>query len=397
MREPRPITRIEVSEGNKKLRIVLIIVLLVIGAVSLTAGIMSLLNKDTGWQAVEVPSAEPNGSSEFIFQYNFTGTGAQATALHKQISAVYTEGLTKTYQVFKSEEAASGNLADVNAHVNEAVTVDPLLYTAFQKLQDTRYHYLAPVYAHYDNVIFSTSEEYLEEVDPRVSKDAKAHVAQIAAFAADEAAIRLELLENNQVKLYVSQEYLEFARENEIVKFVDLHYMANAFIIDYLADTMEQNGFTRGFLVSTDGYTRNLDSTEIYSMSLFDRVGDTVYPAGVMHYRGPVSMVLLKDYPVNSTDTFYRASGDHVVFPYADPADGMYKASTPTLLSYSYAMGCADVLLKMLPSFTGEEFVVPEGIASVWCENRTIWYNDAEITIDRLLDKDGIRYTAQKQ
>lgn len=397
MREPKPIKRIEVSEGNHTLRIVLVVVLLVIGAVALTAGFTGLLQKDTGWQTVEGPVTEDAGAADFLFQYNFSGTGAQATALHKQISAVYSEALVKTYQVFKSEELGAGNLADVNAHVNQEISVDPLLYRAFEKLQNTRYHYLAPVYAHYDNVIYSTSDEYLEDVDPRINAQAREYVARIAAFAADPVAVNLELLGDNRVKLHVSEEYQAFARENEITKFIHLHYMVNAFIIDYLADTMMQNGYTNGFLVSSDGYTRNLDRTRGYSMNLYDRVGDTVYLAGVLQYRGPVSMVLLKDFPVNPTDACYRQSGDHVVFPYADPTDGMYKASVSNLLSYSYELGCADVLLKMLPGFAAEEFLLPQGVFSIWCEDRTICYNDEYAEITQLLDQDGVVYTAQKK
>jgi hypothetical protein len=397
MREPRPIKRVELSEQNKKLRLIAAIALFVIGVFGITFGITRALNQDTGWQRVQVEPQERNCSDQFVLQYNFSGTGAQATALHKQISAVYAEALAKTHQVFKSEEAASGNLADVNTHINQEITVDSLLYQAFEKLQNTRYHYLAPVYAHYDNVIFSTSDEYLEDVDPRINAQAREYVAQIADFAADPDAVSLELLGNNRVKLHVSDEYMAFARENEITKFIDLHYMANAFIIDYLADTMVQNGFTKGFLVSTDGYTRNLDKDQDYSMNLYDRVGDTVYPAGVLQYRGPVSMVLLKDFPVNPTDAFYRQSGDHVVFPYADPVDGMYKASVSNLLSYSYELGCADVLLKMLPGFAAEEFVLPQGVFSIWCEDRTICYNDEYAQISQLLDRNGVVYTAQKK
>ena len=91
MREPKPITRIEVTEGNRKLRIVLIVVLLVIGAVALTSGFMSLLGKDAGWKNVEVSNAEADYSKEILLQYNFSGTGSQTTALYKRISAVYSE------------------------------------------------------------------------------------------------------------------------------------------------------------------------------------------------------------------------------------------------------------------------------------------------------------------
>ena len=395
MREPRPINHIEVTEGNKKLRMVLIVVFLVIGAVALTAGIMSLLNKDTGWQAVEVSTTEEIGSVDFLFQYNFRGTGAQATALHKQISAVYSDSLVKACQVFRGE--TTGSLADVNAHVNEAVTVDALLYSALEKLQTTRYHYMGPVYEYYDGVIYSIGDEYLEDMDPRLDLESKAYVSQLAAFAADETAVSLELLDNFQVKLHVSDEYMAFAQENEITDFVDLHYMANAFIIDYLAQRLTESGYTKGFLVSTDGYTRNLDDSHIYSMNLFDKKDDTVYPVGVMQYRGPTSIVLLKAFPVRSSDTFYRQSGDHTIFPYADLTDGMYKASVASLLGYSYEEGCADVLLKMLPSFAAESFRVPQGIYSVWCQDQTVYYNDSAITISQLLDKDGIRYTAQIQ
>ena len=397
MREPRRITNIEVSEGNKKLRMVLIVILLVIGAVSLTAGIMSLLHKDTGWQKVEVSTAETNCSPNFVFQYNFSGSGAQATALHKQISAIYSEAAVKAYQVFQAEESYPENLASINAHPNQVVTVDPLLYDALEKLDGTRYLYLGPAYAHYDNVIFSTAEEYLEDVDPARSPEAKAYVAQIAAFAADPGTIDLKLLGDCKVELQISEAYLAFAKENEIIRFVDLHYMANAFIIDYLADSVRAGGFTNGFLASVDGYTRNLNDTDVFSYNLFAREENIIYPAAVMQYRGPVSMVFLKDFQAGTQDVNYRQSADHVVTPFADPADGMYRTSVPNLVGYSYEEGCADVLLRMLPSFVGGEFSVPQGIYSIWFEGRTVCYNDPAVSITQLMDKDGITFTAQKK
>ena len=398
MREPRPILRVELSETNKKLRMILAIVLLVIAAVAITAGIMSLLNKDTGWQPVEVTTTERNNSRNFVFQYEFSGSGANATTLHKQISALYTEGCVKTYRLFTAEEAVEGvhNMHYLNSHPNETVEVDPLLYSAFQKLEGTRYLYLGPVYAYYDNVIFSTGEEMVEQLDPATNADAKAYVAKLAAFAADENAVQLELLGNNQVKLNVSQEYLDFARENEIDRFLDFHYMTNAFTVDCLADTMIQAGFTKGYLVSNDGYTRNLDAGNTYRFNLFDRVENLVYPAGAMEYRGPVSLVFLKDYPTADSDVFYRVNGEHFIHSHADIADGLYKAAVPNLVGYSYELSCVDVLLQMLPQFMSEDaFAAPEGIYSVWFEDGTICYNDRAITITDLLSDNTVRYNAK--
>lgn len=398
MREPRPVLRVELSETNKKLRLILAIVLLVIAAVAITAGFTSLLNKDTGWQRVEVTTTERNNSRNFVFQYEFSGSGANATAVHKQISALYGEGCVKTYQLFTAEEEVEGvhNMHYLNAHPNEVVDVDPLLYSAFQKLEDTRYLYLGPVYAYYDNVIFSTGETMVEQLDPATGEEAKAYVAQLAAFAADENAVQLELLGNNQVKLHISQEYLAFAQENEIDRFLDFHYLTNAFAIDYLADTMIQSGFTKGYLVSNDGYTRNLDAGNTYRFNLFDRVETLVYPAGVMEYRGPVSLVFLKDYPTADSDAFYRENGLHFIHGHADIADGMYKANVPNLVGYSYELSCVDVLLKMLPQFISDEtFTAPEGIYSVWFEDRTIFYNDRAITVTDLLSEETVRYQAK--
>ena len=62
MREPRPINRIEISEKNKKLRIIAAIALFVIGVVGITIGITSALNQETGLQRVQVFPEERNCS-----------------------------------------------------------------------------------------------------------------------------------------------------------------------------------------------------------------------------------------------------------------------------------------------------------------------------------------------
>lgn len=396
MREPNPITRIELSEKNKALRWIAVIALLVIGAVGITAGIMSLLNKETGWQRVQIATQERSCSESFILQYNFSGSGAEATAVNSKLQQAFGDACVKAYQVFTPDEEITGvkNVYYVNHNPNTAITVDPLLYAAFEKMDGTPWLYLGPVYAHYYNVILNADDALVDEMDPLVSKEAEDYVGKLAAFAGDRQAVSLELLGNNQVILHVSEEYLAYAGEEEIENYIDFAYLTNAFIIDYLAETLIAQELTAGYIVSADGYTRNLDSTHRFSFNIFDRVGDLVFPAAVMDYRGPISMVFFKDYPTANSDVNYRGRESRFLHLFADPADGICRTSVENLVGYSYEMNCADVALAMLPSFVGSNFTVPEGVFSVWCEEDLVCYNDDSVSFGQLLESEEMSYRA---
>lgn len=396
MREPRPVTRVELSEKNKNLRLIAAIMLLVIGVLGITVGIMSLLNQETGWQSVQVTTQERNCSESFLLQYHFAGSGADATAVNNKLQKTYGDASVKAYQLFTPDEAITNvnNVYYVNHHPNEIITVDPVLYAAFEKLEGTPYLYLGPAYSYYCSIIFNTEEILIPEMDPRTSAEGKAFVERIAEFAADRNEVKLELLGDNQVKLHVSEAYLAFAQDEEIENFIDFGYMTNAFIIDYLAQVLMDADLTDGYLVSADGYTRNLVADEKFGFNIFDREGNTVYPAGAMEYYGPMSIVFLKDYPTAKSDMNYRANGDRFIHLFTDPADGMYRTSVENLVSYSYDLGCADVLLKMLPSYVGDSFSLPEGVFSVWCEGERIYYNDDQISFTGLLRGEEMNYQA---
>ena len=398
MKDPQRITRIEVSEGNRKLRIVLIVVFLAIGIAALTAGFMGLLRQETGWQRVQVNPKERNCSSQFVLEYNFSGSGAQATAVNSKLQAAYSEVCVKAYRLFTPDEEIDGerNIWYINRHPNEEITVDPVLYNACSKLRDTRYLYLGPVYAHYGQIIYGSEESQLSQLDPVQDADSAALVSALAAFAADEAAVNLELRGENKVKLHVSDDYLSFLQQEELEPdFIDFAYMTNAFVIDYLADTLKAQELTDGYLVSADGFTRNLTADTRFSVNIFDRVDKDVYPAAVMEYTGPISMVFLKDYPTAESDRNYRAVEDRYVHLFADSADGIYRTAVHNLVSYSYELGCADVLLRMLPGFVGAEFALPQGVYSVWCDGQTVCYNDEAIAFTDLWQKDGRNYTTR--
>ncbi len=405
-RHPKPVTHVELSEKHKKLRLFLICLLLAIAVVAIGTGIYSMLNTKPGWQIVEANASDINSSEDFTFQYRFSGKNA--TADRKKLSMLYSDAMEKSYWLFTPNQSAEdfSNVYTVNHSANKEITVDPVLYDAFSRMEKygSRHLYLGPVYAQYDNIFYSDSDVQAKDLHPAHNPEIAQYVAQLVAFAQDPAAINLELLGENRVKLSVSDEYLSFAQTHEIENFIDFNWMTNAFIVDYFASILQENGYCDGFIASVDGFTRNLDTSgAAFSLNVLDRVDTALYPAAVMEYKGPGSIVYLRDYPMVEEEkySFYTWETGEITSCQIDPADGMCKSSLSNLITFSKEEGCADVLLQIAPIYLADQFhadalnaLADKGLYSVWCEDSTVYYNDASLRILSLYEKDGRKYTA---
>lgn len=409
-REPKPHVTYEVSEKYKKLRMFLIIVLLAIGVVAITTGIVALLNTAPGWQEVTVSTQERNCGANFIFQYHFSDAGASATELNKKVNSVYDAAAVKAYWLFTPDEASEEykNIYYINHHPDEVITVDPVLYQAFQKLEaaGNRYLYLGPAYAEYNSLFFNQDNHQVQELDPAVNEENRAYVETVAGFALDETHVNLELLGNNQVKLTLSQAYKDFAKAYEIDCFIDFHYMANAFIVDYFAQELIAEGLTHGYIVSVDGYTRNLwNGGDTFQMNLFDLKDTTIYPVGTFGYTGPMSIVALRDFPIAASDVYYREGADKTILhPYLSLQTGKPKASTHALVGTSKTASCADILLQLQPLYIADSLsasdltaLKAEDIQCIWFENSSICYVGEGFTFSNLFTDGNITYQPVKQ
>ncbi len=360
-RKPTPITHIELSEKHKKIRMILICVLLAIGVVAIGTGIYSLLNTEPGWQIVEANPTDFSCSENFTFQYHFDGE--TATADRKKLSLLYTEAMEKSYWLFTADQSSQeiSNVYTINHSVGKEVTVDPALYEAFSLMEKygSRYLYLGPVYAQYDNVFYSENDAQATDHDPAHNPEIASYIQELIAFIGDPSAITLELLGENRVKLAVSPEYLAFAQEHQIENFLDFNWMKNAFIADYFASILQENGYTSGFIASVDGFTRNLDTSGTpFSLNVLDRVDTALYSAAVMEYQGPGSIVYLRDYPMLEEEKYqYHVwENGEITSAKISPADGYSKGSRSNLITFSKDAGCAEVLLQTAPLFIADRF-----------------------------------------
>lgn len=380
----KPVKRVELSETNIKFRWIAIVVLLAIAAVSIGYGFYSALSTEPGWQEVTSLSNEVNCSGDFQLMYDFGADGVNPTAAYKKLETLYGDLTVSAYRLFSPEAEGTGNLHDINTHVNETVTVDPGLYAALARIakSDSRHPYMGPVESLYRPVFLSASDGEAAAYDPMVDASLAELAAATAAYCRDPGMINLEILGENRVRLNVDDAYLAFAQENGVEAFLDLGWMTNAFIIDYMADALVAEGYTYGFLSSYDGYTRNLDDrgTE-YALNIFHRVDNSVYMPAVLEYSGPMSLVSLRDYPQSDRDrwNYYAYADGSITTVYVDPADGMSRSSVDGMTAYSRDAGCGEIALKIAPVFITEAFdayamevLAQEGIQSVRCYEKGV-------------------------
>lgn len=387
-RRPKPVERIELNEEHTGRRLIAAGVLLVFGAAMLAYAFGQLLSPEEEWITVEgSSSAGASSAEEFSFLYRPGSGDRPYTADRKAVTVLYSQLCREAFQLFHNMEAFEGvtNIYTINRRPNEVLEVAPALYEAFAAVErsGSRALYLGPVYERYSNLFFCWDDSLLVDFDPRLSPEVAQEYREYAAFANDPQAVRLELLGENRIRLFISQEYLEYAEREGIENFIDFAWMRNAFIADYMAGELTAQGYTHGVLASYDGFIRCLDSSgEDYSLSIYDQKEGAAYTAAMMRYRGPKSIVCLRDYPINELDErrFYRLRSGEVRTPYVDIADGMCRNSVSGLTGYAGDKGCGEILLEMMPVYIADvlqedalEALAEKGINFVYCENETIY------------------------
>lgn len=385
----------ELSDTNRTVRWVLIILLLVVAAVALTVGLMGALKTPAGWQTVEGNTTGLHCGEEFVLNYEFGAGENSATAENKQLQQLYGKTLEDAWKLFFNEagETDLTGIHAINRRPNEEITVDARLYKALAQMVESgsRALYLAPVYAEYDRVFYSQTDSEARENDPGLNQEQRAYVQLLADRAGDSEMIELQLLGDNKVLLKVSEEYLTFAEEQEIRWLIDFGWLRNAFIADFIADTLTENGFTNGYIASVDGFTRNLDLRDnTYRQNLFNLSAEGIDLAGVMDYTGPKSLVFLRSYPMYdlSLHRYYCYEDGRIVTAMVDPADGMSKSAAANLVSYSDSLGCGRLALAVMPVYVADALsedalngLTRQGIYSVWFEGTHLLHNQPDLSV----------------
>ena len=358
---PRPVQKIELSERHLFLRVAAVILLVILGMGTIGYALFSMLHSEEGLTEIEANNGSlADVAGEFLFQYNLGAGELSATAENKALTLLYGEITREAYMIFAEQEEFPEvrNLAYLNHHLNEVITVDEALYEALAVCMDGpgRILYLAPVYEIYASVYHSTEDWEATMADPLRSEEQRALVAEWMDYIRNPNMIELELLSENRVELHVAPEYQQYMQENGGGTYLGFGWMRNAFVIDNMAKQLKQRGFIHGSLSGKDGFVRNLDEDcKDYTFPVYRREGNTVFPAEAFSYDGAVSIVCLRDFPLTDADRerYYVYEDGEIRGPYIDPRDGMSKAASDMLLGYAkgQSQGCAEVLMALLKAY----------------------------------------------
>lgn len=404
----KPVERINLTERHLGRRLVAFLVCLAVAIISISYGVHSLLTVEPGWFTVDVGrSVKTNCAGEFTFRYYLGLNGSATRSEQNAVVARYTQAAVDGYQIFNSWEEIEDvhNLWYLNRHPNEVVEISEALYTAFSRLEEagSRLLYLGPVYEVYQSLFFCQDDAQIYDFDPFQNPEIAEFCRRAAEFSRDSGAVNLELLGENKVCLTVSEQYAAFAKENEIETYLDFFWLKNAFLADYLADTMVEGGFTNGFLSSYDGFSRSLTAESEYSLPLYDRADGRLVEAGRAELVNVSAVVSLHSFPLEDREEalFYELRGGGLRLPFVDSADGLSRTSVDSLTAYSEAGGCAELLLGMIPFYIREPLAVsdlealkaavPSAVALIEGE---FFYADSSLTVSQLYQNEGTVYQA---
>ncbi len=376
------VEKVDLTERNKKLRIILAVVFVCIAGAAFAFGLSSLREKDPVWEEISAlnQTTGRNPASDLVLYYELGAGNQSVKADRSAVTAIYVEAAERAEMAFSADDEAdfAANLYTINRNPNTELTVSEELYRAFELLErmGDRYMYLGPVYTHYYGIYYAGSDDEAREIDPRSDDEAKEFCERIATFARDEKSVDLVLLGGNKVRLDVSDDYLKYAKEHGIYDFIDLFKYKNAFVIDYIGDVLTENRYLYGIISSYDGYSLSLSEQIEPSVSIIGGDKDTKIVAEAK-FKGHLATARY-DAPALGTYNGQRlyvwqdgsVTGDSISLE-----DGLTKCSVPHYLAASSKLSCAELAVMANGVFCRDEFepLETENLFQLWVEEGNLF------------------------
>lgn len=367
---------------------------------SLTYGIASLFKGNEGYQLITTGTDNNSYMDDELVLNYYIGKNPNTDNELKAVTNLYSDLVLYSYRLLDSEVLYDDlhNIAYINNHLNEEIVVDPILYDSLKKMSEydlLSILYLGPLYYETNGIIYNNAS--LEVFSPLYNDEVNNYYKNIINYIKTNS-ISLEILDNNIIKLAISNDYLEYINKNNIKSIISLGWLKNSVMVDYISNNLLSKGFSYGILSSIDGYTRILDNTEEYTYSIID-YDKRAYTCANIIFNNSYSIVNLRNYPYLIEDKYRILYIDkEEIYSYYIDRDGNYLNNNRSIIDYSLGYSCLEIALHMYDLFFNEinndfiDCLYEKEIFTIYCNDKNIYYNDKNCNIIDLEIVDGISY-----
>lgn len=208
-------------------------------------------------QIEEVPSY----GEDFYFEYYFDGESYENEQMKSTLSEFYSKELAKLYAQFDSNNVYNqyASIARLNKNPNQEVEFDEFTYSVikdayYKTTNSTNYSIFAEPLEYYWQPYFMMTEKDKKDLDPLLNEGKKAVLDSLCTYLNDRDSVDLSFLENNKIKLTVSDTYKSFLLDNGLENnIVGLNVLKTAYISKYISETLTRFNWTNGYLYTNDG------------------------------------------------------------------------------------------------------------------------------------------------
>ena len=389
----KDVKRIEVDDKHVKLRIIILITLIAVAIAGFSIFFINLFSKRSGFEEIKVLSsiADPVSDDELSFYYDLGKSGNSPTDDYKKVTESYSTHLDYAYKSLNKYKEVDEykNLYYLNRHPNETIKVSTFLYDSLKKIYDVEPQilYLGPITTLYENYI-QNGYYASNPTNPYV----KQYIDSIVNYIKTD--ISIDFLNDYNIKINVNDNYLNLLNELSINDILDFSYFRNAFILDYVSMKLISDGFKYGNIQSYDGYYINLDDTYNFKYDVFDILDKKIISACNVDFKGKYNIVNYRNYAINNMDySRFRLEDDKLTSLYINPNDGINYESIKYLTSYSKTKSLVDIVLETKDIYINNEFNENNiNIESIWLKDRSINYNDKNLTLINIYSKNDVNY-----
>ena len=272
-------------------RVIAFLLALIVGVGGITLGVLQIGKKEPGYQVIDTaPDEEVSLYNRGItFNYYFDGGSDEIKRGVKELSGFYSPLLMRVYKLLDAEREYEGfrNIATLNAHIGEDITVGPEL---FRVLTDAKEKTLEQKgFNMFDGALYRAWQDILylsepEDFDPLRNEEQRERLRQLSAAGGDLSNFDLVIVDAEQyvLRLEVSESYLALLRELEQEgPILDLGLLHDAYELQLLTDSLEAAGYRSGFLSMRSGAVSLLSANPAGELTLYGRTADGMAPAAV--------------------------------------------------------------------------------------------------------------------